>query len=209
MSISAAGRETVRFDSVDDLEAGLNAAFGHLRERDGGSDFSTSDEGPKSEPEALPWIPKAVDFFDGEFKESPELREIGDRLIRRWPELRFLEAMRIRYLWKEEGGQAKGHSTLGKCTKPSGFAAYFANCDFVIWCAADHCRVLKLTEEQMEACVYHELCHCAVSGKDEVPAVVGHDFEAFCSEVRRYGPWKLDLEMAAKAFGQMPLPETA
>ena len=80
VSISAAGRETVRFDSVDDLEAGLNAAFGHLREREGGSDFSTSDEGPKSEPaRRAPGSQMTLPLFDGLFVDEYELA-LGGRV---------------------------------------------------------------------------------------------------------------------------------
>lgn len=160
--------------------------------RKSGSEFTQSDEGPKSEPERMysRLIPGVAAFFNGdEWFESEELKSLADDLIGRWPELGHLTDYEIRVLWKAEGGGSKGRVLFGKCTKPSGLSRYFALCDWVIWLAADNCRGARFDDGQVEALLYHELKHCVLVGKDSKPGVVGHEFEVFGDEIRRYGFW--------------------
>lgn len=133
--------------------------------------------------------PAPIAFMSSEWVESETLEELAEELIAKWPELRFLDGYRIRVLWKESGGDSRGLATLGKCSKPAGVARYFALCDWVIWLAADHCRKLAFTDEQIEALLYHELKHCVLVGKDLKPGVRGHDYEVFADEISRYGFW--------------------
>lgn len=146
---------------------------------------------------------------DADFLEAPALAERAERLIDEYPELQFLGGEPIAYLWKRKGGASAGRSTLGKCVLSSGLMRYFSNTAWVIWIAADHVREMEFSDDQIEALVYHELLHCTLRGEDDRPAVRGHDFEAFRSEIRRYGTWKLDLKSAADAFHQIPLPVEA
>lgn len=146
---------------------------------------------------------------DADFLEAGAVSERAERLIDEYPELHFLGTAPIAYLWKRKGGATAGRATLGKCVLSSGLMRHFSNTAWVIWIAADHVREMELTDEQVEALIYHELLHCTTTGEDERPAVKGHDFEAFRSEIRRYGAWKLDLKSAADAFHQLPLPVEA
>lgn len=153
---------------------------------------------------ALVGVSKTVEFL-----EAPELESIAGQLLAECDELDDLEAngASIRFLWKREGGKSQGRETLGKATKMSGLAAHYADCDFVVWLAADHCRARELTNHQIEALVFHELLHCTAS---ETPngtkfGTVGHDFEFFASEVQRYGLWREELEKANEACAQRSL----
>lgn len=112
--------------------------------------------------------------------------------------------MQINFLWKREGGETNGRVTLGKCVKASGWARHVTEIDFVIWLGADNC--LGFTNYQVEALIYHELCH-ATTGPGGEPKIAGHDLESFRSEVEHYGLWTPDIRAMAETMkGQMSLP---
>lgn len=153
-------------------------------------------------------IPEDEDF-DSDFMASDEMEEIGVELIDRYPELVRLRDARIGYCWKQNGGETNGKVTLGKCTKPSGLLRYYAHLDFVVWCAADHCREWSFTNHQLEALIYHELCHAGVEidKHGQVKYVIRpHEVEMFTGELDRYGLWMDDLTRAKHAFDQVTLP---
>ena len=153
------------------------------------------------DPDARFVVPVEGDFTDlvdetvaHDYIPAPEVREVGEALIDACPEFAHLRGVEIAYLWRREGGKTKGRLTLGKCTKPSGLLAHFSGATWVVWLAADHIGVRSFTAWQVEALVYHELCHTSVAGEDDTPTLVGHDVEAFRAELARYGLWKPDLE---------------
>lgn len=182
---------TVTAEGMSRLAANARAVLGgQASGQFGGSDSSSSDDGAKSEPaDYSRYIPGVAAFFGSEWVESEDLAQLAQDLIGRWPELSFLAGFEIRVLWKAEGGASRGRLLYGKCAKPSGMTKYFALCDWVIWLAADNCRASLFDDRQIEALLYHELKHCAVVGKDAKPGTVGHDFEVFADELRRYGFW--------------------
>ena len=96
------------------------------------------------------------------------------------------------YRWKRSGGKQGGNPRMGTCQKPSGLLKHFSGCDFIIWLAADHCRDEHMTNYQIEALMFHELCH-ASADEDGKPTLLGHDIEAFKAEVEEYGLWERDL----------------
>jgi len=144
-------------------------------------------------------------------EQAHSLEEIGQTLIAREPDFSHLEQARIVYLWKRKGGNAKGHAKLGQCQKPSGLLLHFADCDFVVWLAADHLRERQYTAKQIEAVVFHELNHAGYEEDEETGAgkyvIVGHDAEVFYSEITRYGTYKEDLQLLAGVFRQLSLDE--
>lgn len=138
-----------------------------------------------------------------DYMRAPDLTEIGFSVMREYAEhLRDALDFGIQFLWKRSGGQSAGRPTLGKCSKVSGLAGFFAGDDFLIWIAADHCRDFGLTREQMDALLFHELKHV---GRNEkyAPVTVGHEVEMFIDEVRLFGPWKGDLRRMTE---QLALP---
>ncbi len=147
--------------------------------------------------------------FESEFLPDSRLDDLAQELIGQYHELEHLAEVRIRVCWKQKGGAKAGKSVLGKCTKPSGLLLFFSDLDFVIWLAADHCRAWEFTNHQLEALVYHELCHAGVEFDDnDQPkyGVLPHDLEMFTGELDRYGTWMDDLKRAKLVFDQVAMP---
>lgn len=153
--------------------------------------------------------PPAELFFDDEieFMVADELRTRADELIKRYPEISFLSSVSITYLWKGKGGTKGGKARLGACQKPSGLLKFLSDGEFIIWLAADHCRggdgSPALTEEQIEALLYHEMCHIGWDDDKDCAIVVGHDLEEFRQVVERYGLWADDTRMMEHTFRQL------
>lgn len=147
--------------------------------------------------------------LDGEFTPAPDLERIATDLLSR--HALIATDYRLIYLWKDKGGKSKGRATLGKCTKPSGLLAHFADTDFVIWLAADHLRSNAATHREVEAVVFHELQHVGETEADEEKgtepdaAIVGHEFEGFFAELREYGTTVRDMRQIVAAAQQLTL----
>ena len=153
----------------------------------------------------------------GDFLDAPELKVIGDGLIKSGLLARYGDDnLIIDYRWKRKGGTSGGMPRVGKCVKLSGPAKHYADgSHFMIWLAADHCEVEGFNEYQIEALVYHELLHVERVETDEEdlegqPIIKyrtrGHDFEGFYSELKQYGAWNRDWQRLEEVVRQMPLP---
>lgn len=156
---------------------------------------------------------KDSEFGDDEYFVSGALANRARVLISRHPEhLDHLRRLSVTYLWKRQGGKSKGRATFGKCSKPSGLLKHFSEAHFVIWLAADHCRAAGYTDREIEALLFHEMLHTAVSEVDENtgrgggPALVPHDLEVFRAEVEIYGLWAPELQEVAPAFAKASQP---
>jgi hypothetical protein len=166
-------------------------------------------------PHSRPYVPPDESFADDDdFQKAPEIQTIGDALIVRWDELSHLQDANIEYRWKRSGGKSHGNLTYGKCVKLSGLARHFAGSDFVVWVAADHLRESGWITYQLEALVYHELCHIAVEvNEDETSpdygeeklVIRGHDRELFVDELRRYGAWDQPLQRIGETYRQLAI----
>lgn len=157
----------------------------------------TADHPSESPSAAIPvWD---ADFDEGQdFLEAEDLTALGRHLIQKHRELNFIAEYRVRFLWKAEGGESRGRPTLGRCVLANAMVKHFADSDWVIWLAADHCENSEMTDHQVEALLYHELLHCALKGRDgDLPGIRGHDYEIFGAEIRRYGLWEDGLESLA------------
>lgn len=158
-------------------------------------------------------IPADAEFGDADFLISSNLTKLVMATITTEPHFAWLRGWeeQIGALWKRKGGTSGGKEVLGKCQQLSGAARYFSGGRYLIWLGADTCRKARITERQLEALVYHELCHLAPgeidedSGEEMPPKVTGHDFEGFTSELARYGAWQADLAVAKAAFEELPL----
>ena len=157
-------------------------------------------------------IPVENDFLGDDFLAAPELEELGDSLIRQ--KLGHLDdgELAIEYRWKKKGGKSGGNAVLGKCVKLSGLARHLAlGAHFCVWLGADYVRAMKLDDRQIEALVYHELCHIErEEPEDEDKPVVyrsvGHDAEVFFAELREYGAWRPSLVELEQTIRQLSLP---
>lgn len=155
-------------------------------------------------------VPDDEEFDDNPsgFLLAPGVEAIANDLIGRYEELRHLEKAEFVYVWKRKGGKVKGKLRFGSCQHPTGFLAFFGRADFVVAISADHCRDAALSGAQLEALVYHELCHAGWEIDDEGEmawATVGHDWEGFRGEIERFGLWEPDLERLGETFKQTVL----
>jgi len=166
--------------------------------------------GTTAREEGVPGLPIFCDFI-----AAPELRQIGDRLVRDGP-LTHLDdgKLRIDYRWKHKGGTSGGNWILGKCVKLSGPAEHYADgAQILIWLAADHCEYEAYDARQIEALVYHELLHISREERLDkfgnevvVYRTRGHDFEGFFSELDQYGAWNRNWQRLVEVVRQLPLP---
>lgn len=161
------------------------------------------------QPDATFPIPPDGDFFGATFIDAPDIEAIANGLLFKMPEFAGIGDLRVKYVWSRKGGAKNGKATLGKCTKVSGLAQFFGDCDFVVAISADNCRGFQLTNQQMKALVYHELKHIGLDEDEEtgdpILSVRPHDVEMFLSELKHYGLWTSDLQAADSAFRQMRL----
>jgi hypothetical protein len=154
--------------------------------------------------------PLLVTFEGAEYKQAPDLEHLAEDLLDRCPELGHIQDMGVVYLWKEEGGRSKGRPVFGKTQKASGLLAYYSGSpDFIIWLAADHCLNRGYGPDKIEALLYHEMSHISLEVDEKTgvtkPVLVGHDFEGFAAEIRRYGLWSTEAKMVGNAIRQLPL----
>jgi hypothetical protein len=141
------------------------------------------------------------------FAEAPALTKLAMHLIETVPEFKNLGKFKFKILWKAKGGTRAGEPRVTSTTLLGGIARYEAGAHFLITFAADHCRNLKMTEEQYEAAMDHALCHCGNIVNDdgtEKPRI-RHGIEVFPGELKRRGLWRVDLVRINDVIQQKPL----
>ena len=144
-------------------------------------------------------IPSDGQFNGKLYRDAPELANIAERLIGEHGHLRELINCQIRYFWRRKTGVSKGRVKIGYCKRASDLLGHFTGCDFIIWLSATTARDGKFTDRQVEAAIFHQLCH--IETDDEGNFISArHDFEGFAAEVRQYGTWTEDLKLGGTAF---------
>ena len=136
------------------------------------------------------------------FIDAPKLADIARRLIRACGEqFAHLNGVSIAYAWKRKGGVSKGRVKFGAIQKVSGVASFLAEerYQFLVWLGADNVRENEFTERQVEALIFHELCHTVFDDEKDEVILVGHEFEGFRDELQRYGLWNKGAENFARA----------
>lgn len=165
-------------------------------------------------------LPDEADFNGEDFREAPELEEIALQLIyegddegsgpigandgSRQPDsggsaFDHLRDVNIGYLWKLKGGASGGKLVLAKTSAVPALAKYYASAagvdvDFVIAFSWDNLRPAHFTRRQIEALMYHELCHLGWDDEKEKVKMIAHDFTVFNRELQRYGAWDYDID---------------
>lgn len=149
-------------------------------------------------------VPSEADFdrVGQDFIPAQGCEKIAQKLIETLKRFEPLRECAITYLWKRKGATSP-RMVLGKCQRLAGLLKYYAGAEFVIWFSANNCTYANLTNWQMEALIFHELCHATMEGSQAV--LVPHDLEVFADEISRYGPWKDDIALVAKAVLQLGL----
>ena len=140
--------------------------------------------------------------FNSGFIDAPKIADIARRLIKACgDQFAHLNGVSIAYAWKRRGGASKGRVKFGEIQKVSGVASFLADeqYQFLVWLGADNVRENEFTERQVEALVFHELCHTAFDDEKDEVILVGHEFEGFRDELQRYGLWNKGVENFARA----------
>jgi len=144
-----------------------------------------------------------------DYAAAPDVERLADALIAACPELRFLQEVVIRYVWRRKAQTSQGRQVLGTCKPLTGLPKFaLGGGEFIVVLNAEGCRDAHLTAWQQEALIFHELCHIAPADPGDPaarPTGCAHDAELFFAEVRRYGAWQRDLTRAAETFAQIPL----
>lgn len=152
--------------------------------------------------------------LDVDYIPDSELMLLGRWLIENRRGLKHLDSVSIAYLWKAKGGKSGGKEVFGKCAKTPPLVRAYEQSTFTIWLAADNVRDYRMNDNQIEALLFHELCHASIEEVENEttgdvsfkPVVLAHDVEMFLSELDEYGLWRTDLTLANSAFQQFRLP---
>ena len=143
------------------------------------------------------------------FSAATEVEQIAERLIDdRFAFLSELD-VRIEYRFTSKITKKNGKVILGTARKITGLSAHWGNAtDPFFAIIITELTWHKLKPLQKEALVDHELRHLYAEQDEEsgevVLSILGHDFEGFCEEIKRYGAWKSDVEQIIKASHEAP-----
>lgn len=146
--------------------------------------------------------PGELAFEEVDYLDAPDLAQLARKLIDRHQRFTPLTGVTILYCWKAKGGESGGNATLGMCQKAGGLLRHYAETDFVIWLAADHIRERELSSRQIEAILFHELCHIGFHPKTAKPIIRNHDWAGFRAEIDEYGLYLDDIRAMGKAIQQ-------
>lgn len=156
-------------------------------------------------------MPDELAFGTQQFLDAPELEELALKLIyEEGGDFDHLRDVAIGYLWKLKGGATGGKLVLGKTMSVPPLAQYYAaeagsEVEYVITFSYDNLRTARFTKWQLEALMYHELCHLGWDDEKEKVKMVAHDFTVFNKELQRYGAWDYDINtMIRSARGLRP-----
>jgi hypothetical protein len=144
-------------------------------------------------------VPTDAAFNGKAYRDAPELANIAERLIGEHGFLGELVNCDVRWYWKRKTGVSKGRVKIGFMKRASDLLGHFSGADFIGWLSATTARDGKFTDTQIEAAVFHQLCHI---GSDDSGNWIfaPHDFEGFAAEVRVFGTWTSDLKLGGNAF---------
>lgn len=161
-------------------------------------------EDENEEPRSLKIAPPGDGAFGTEaYLVAPDLTRLATVLIDRHKRFVFHGTLDIKYLWKRKGSKSKGFTTLGTCQQTGGALQFYSDADFLICLSADAMRERKFTPKQIEAVLYHELCHIGFNDKMQ-PMLRNHDWAGFISEIEEYGLYLDDMQRVGDAM-QMKL----
>ncbi len=142
--------------------------------------------------------------------EAPVVRDVANKLINERHS--HLGPIEMRYYFFSKEIKTGDEQVWGRARKVSGLNAVLAHPNedtdrqfftIEIW------RTIwdRLTPEHREALVDHELHHCWVDDNGKL-VILKHDLEEFANVVRRYGPWRTNIQLfldAANGKGQANL----
>jgi hypothetical protein len=103
------------------------------------------------------------------------------------PLFNHLQAASIEMAWKRKRGMANGGVQGHGHKRSDAHAVAHGAKEFLLWVAADISREGPLTRQEIEAAVYHEMCHLGYNENTDEVKIVDEPVKYFPSEKRRYG----------------------
>lgn len=127
--------------------------------------------------------------MDTEFyKESEKYKLIAEKVINEHDELAWIpNCVNIAYCSSLKEKTRNGGDVYGECKKVEEVYKVFIPYDFIIIIYDQIC--FKMTDEQLEILLYHELLHVGINEKDGKTEykINPHDVEDFSVILRQYG----------------------
>lgn len=144
-----------------------------------------------------------------EYQPAPEVEDVARDLINDYHP--HLATVRIDYVFAGEPLKEKGKVVWGRAKKVTGLNAWLASEDknpdaappeefFVV--EIHRGTWLMIDEKSRRALVDHELYHLDVDIETSKLSIRPHDLEEFNAVVRRYGLWRVDVELFINAANQ-------
>ena len=122
-------------------------------------------------------------------ERSSEYKKMGEELIRRVPELKWIKEAKIKIAYLESTQKKNKNNKIvyADCRKPEEWVQVFCKYDFVITVYVDNC--MGLTENQMRIVMWHELLHIGIDDGTLNPIYIvnPHDIEDFRSIIDKFG----------------------
>lgn len=143
--------------------------------------------------------PENAAFSAKLYRRAPELLDIAHDLIETCSELSELVNCEIRCYWRRTSAKRNGRRVIGATKRAGDLLDFELGCDFVIWISAEAAREALLSEQQIQAAIYHQLARIGTDDNGNFISVLP-DFSAFSGEIARFGSWRDDLKVAARTF---------
>lgn len=120
-----------------------------------------------------------------DFEVSDELKELGEKVISKRPELHFINEydIKVGYVISYEAKRDKGRSVNADCRKVNGPYQAYLPFDFVI--AFYEPNVYHMTDNQKKILMLHELRHIGIGPRGL--RIENHDIEDFYSLLQEFG----------------------
>jgi hypothetical protein len=160
---------------------------------------STSADTGDAQQQSLFLVPDDAAFDGKLYRAAPELETIGKNLIEQHGFFEDVADCDVRYFWRRKTGVTKGRVKIGLLKRASDLLGHYSGADYILWLSATTARDGKFTDRQVEAAVFHQLCHLSTDDNGDY-IKVGHDFEGFARELTQYGPWTTELAAGGRAF---------
>lgn len=133
--------------------------------------------------EIIRQLRKELDIWDSEVAD--DLRELGEKIIKKIPELDYIPEfdIRIGYVRSYFPKKDKGRFIYGDCRKVNQTFAAYLPYDFVITLYEPN--IANLSESQIKILMLHELKHIGIGQKGFV--LNEHEIEDFHSILKQFG----------------------
>lgn len=147
-------------------------------------------------------IPIAETDNNTKFEWAEDVKQVAKKLIENYHG--HLVEAKIAYLFRHGNWNSKGKVVFGKAQKVPDEWKYLTGYDLRVVVNKDVWD--KLTPEQREALVDHELCHFTKDEDGEGNpnwSIEEHDIQEFSQVVQRHGLWRKEVENFFTAAKQM------